>query len=318
MLDGGDFAVGEAEALGGNSGSDQHDGGEGDDEGETTAAGRFVGGGGREERADGCSHGEAADVSGVADAGKCAKGQIIGDESAEAAEHFAVDLEMRRSLFQVDEGNEHTGEAEDGAGRASSNGPRMPVNAGDAAEDAAGEISEKIREAAEELLGGAAKIPEAPHVEAEVNKTEVDKHAGEKPPPLAAESVGAEVRAKGEGLLGSRGDCGNSAEDHDGEDQHAGGDQADGDGEGRPVECFCGRRQGGADDLGALFIACRAVERRGGIADEAFEFLATGGTAMERHEEEMVAGFLETGRVVSRKTEARTKILTQRAQRTLS
>ncbi len=92
MLDGGDFAVGGAEALGGDGGSDQHDGGEGDDEGETTAAGRFVGGGGWEERTDGCSHDQAADVSGVADTGKCAKGQIVGDESAEAAEHFAVDL----------------------------------------------------------------------------------------------------------------------------------------------------------------------------------------------------------------------------------
>src|SRR5713226_3568271 len=167
---------------------------------------------------------------------------------------------MGGGFLQIDEGNEHTGEAEDGAGRASSNGPRMPVNAGDAAEDAAGEISEKIREAAEELLGGAAKIPEAPHVEAEVNETEMDKHAGEKPPPLTAESVGAEVRAEGEGLLGSGGDGGDSAEHHDDENQRAGGDQADGDREGRPVECFCGRRQEGADDLGALFIACRAIE----------------------------------------------------------
>jgi hypothetical protein len=61
----------------------------------------------------------------------------------------------------------------------------MPVNAGDAAEDAAGEISEKIREAAEELLGGAAKIPQAPHVQTQMNEPEVDKHTGEQAPPLA-------------------------------------------------------------------------------------------------------------------------------------
>src|SRR5260221_6873486 len=131
MLDGGDFAVGGAEVLGGDGRSDQHDGGEGDDEGETSAAGRLVGGGGRKERADGRSHDEAADVGGVADTRECAKGQVVGDEGAKAAEHLTVDLEMRGSLLQVDEGNEYAREAEDGAGRACSGGLRMPVNAGD-------------------------------------------------------------------------------------------------------------------------------------------------------------------------------------------
>src|SRR5260370_42659399 len=103
---------------------------------------------------------------------------------------------MGGGFLQIDEGNEHTGEAEDGAGRASSNGPRMPVNAGDAAEDAAGEISEKIREAAEELLAGAAKMPEAPHGEAEANEAEMDKKSDAKATPRTAAGDGAEGRAE--------------------------------------------------------------------------------------------------------------------------
>ncbi len=56
---------------------------------------------------------------------------------------------MCGGLLQIDERNEHTGEAEDGAGGSSPSGERMPINASDAAEDAADEVGEKIGEAAE-------------------------------------------------------------------------------------------------------------------------------------------------------------------------
>jgi hypothetical protein len=125
-------------------------------------------------------------VCGVADARKRAESQIVEDEGAEAAQHFAVDLEIGGRLLQIHEGNEYAGEAKDGAGSAGSGGPRMPVDAGDASENAAGKIGEKVGEAAEEALGGAAKIPKAPHVEAKVNEAKVNKHAGNQAPPLAA------------------------------------------------------------------------------------------------------------------------------------
>jgi hypothetical protein len=169
-------------------------------------------------------------VRGVADAGKRAESQIVKDEGAEAAEHFAVDLKICGRLLQIHEGNKDAGEAKDGAGSAGSGGPRMPVDAGDAAEDTAGEISEKVGEAAEEALGGAAKIPKAPHVEAQMNEAKVNKHAGDQPPPLTAERERPKIRAELDRLLRSGGHSGNSAKHHDDEYQDAPSDKSDGDG----------------------------------------------------------------------------------------
>jgi len=171
-------------------------------------------------------------VGGVADAGDGrAEDQIVSDKGAQAAEHFAVDLEMCGGLLQIDERNEHTGEAEDGAGGSSTRGERMPINAGDAAEHAAHEVGEKIGEAAEEALGRASKIPEAPHVEAQVNQAEVHEHAADEAPPLAVERERAEVCAERDGLLRSGIEGGDSAQHHDGEHQNARSDESDGHGE---------------------------------------------------------------------------------------
>src|SRR6266403_5769909 len=138
---------------------------------------------------------------------------------------------MRGRLLQIDKRNEHAGEAEDGAGSSSPGCKRMPINAGDAAKDAADEVDEKIGEAAEEALGRAAKIPEAPHVEAEVNQAEVKEHAGKKAPPLAVERERAKICAERYGLLRCGIEGGDSAEHHDGEQQHARSDEYDGNGE---------------------------------------------------------------------------------------
>jgi hypothetical protein len=167
-------------------------------------------------------------VRGVADAGKRAESQIVEDEGAEAAEHFAVDLKICGRLLQIHEGNKDAGEAKDGPRSAGSRGPRMPVDAGDASEDAAGEISEKVGQAAEEAFGGAAKIPKAPHVEAEMNEAKVDKHAGDQPPPLAAEREWSKIRAELDRLLRSGADSGNSAKHHEGEHQNARSNESDG------------------------------------------------------------------------------------------
>ena len=94
----------------------------------------------------------------------------------------------------------------------------MPVNAGDTAENAGGEIGKKVGEASKELLGSAAKVPEAPHVQGNVDDAEVDEHAGDEAPPLAVEGERAEIGAEGDGLLGSGLEGGNSTEDHGGED----------------------------------------------------------------------------------------------------
>ena len=61
----------------------------------------------------------------------------------------------------------------------------MPIVAGDAPENSADKIGEEVGEAAEELFGGAAQIPETPHVEGEMDDADVDEHAGDEAPPLA-------------------------------------------------------------------------------------------------------------------------------------
>src|SRR5229473_750804 len=200
-------------------------------------------------------------MGGVADAGKRAEGQIVEDEGAEAAEHFAVDLEICSSLFQIHERNENAGEAEDSAGGAGAGGPRMPVDAGDASEDAAGEISEKVGKAAEDALGRAAKIPKAPHVEAQVNEAEVDKHAGHQAPPLAAEREWSKIRSELDRLLWSGADGGDSTKHHDREHQHAGCDESDGGGKCGERERVSAWGRRGTSGLCALLIAGGAIER---------------------------------------------------------
>ncbi len=229
LPNGGELADSGAEPFSGDRGGEQHDRRESYDEREAAAARGFGRSCGGEERANGESHDEAPEVGGVADAGDGrAEDQIVSDEGAEAAKHFAVDLEMRGRLFQINKGNEHAGETEDGARRAGSGGARMPINTGDAAKNAAGEVREEVGEAAEEALGGAAEIPEAPHVEAEMNQAEVDEHAGDETPPLAAERERTEVCAERDGLLRSGIEGGNSTEHHDGEHEYARGDESDG------------------------------------------------------------------------------------------
>src|SRR5467141_4147559 len=84
LLDGGELADTGAEPFGGDGGSEQHDRGENDDEGEPGAARGFGCRRGGKERADGESHDNPSDVGGVADAGDGrAEDQIVSDEGTE-------------------------------------------------------------------------------------------------------------------------------------------------------------------------------------------------------------------------------------------
>ncbi len=261
LPDGGELADTSAEPFGGNGGGEQHHRGESDEEGEAGAARGFGCCRGGKERADGESHDKPSDVSGVADAGDGrSEYQIVSDEGAEAAEHFAIYLQMRGRLLQIDERNERAREAEDGPGGAGPGGERMPKNAGDAAKDAADEVGEKIGKAAEEALGRAAKIPEAPHIEADVNQAEVHEHAGEEAPPLAVERERSKISAERDGLLRSGTEGGDSAEHHDGKHQKACSDESDGNGERSGRECVSRRGQRGASGLRELLDAGGAIK----------------------------------------------------------
>src|SRR5258705_12553785 len=104
----------------------------------------------------------------------------------------------------------------------------MPINTGDAAKNAAGEVREEVGEAAEQALGGAAEIPEAPHVEAEMNQAELDEHAGDETPPLAAERERTEDCAERAGWLRSGIEGGICTAKHDGEQGNASSDERTG------------------------------------------------------------------------------------------
>src|ERR1700674_2432046 len=174
MLGGGESGDAGAETLCGNGRADKHDRRESDGHRESSAARGFGGCCRRQERANGETHEQAAEVGGVADAGNCgAVDQIVKNESAQAAEHTSINLEVRRSFLQIGKRDEHAGEAEDGAGRAGSSAEWMPISAGDAAEDAAGKVSEEIGEPAQKALGGAPKSPKTPHVETEIDRKSV-------------------------------------------------------------------------------------------------------------------------------------------------
>src|SRR5438067_2007220 len=178
---------------------------------------RFRSAGRRQKCANQGPHHQSADVSGVADAGdRGSDNQVIEDEAAEAAEHLLVDLQVRRCLFQIDESDQHSRHAKNSAGSAGSRPKRVAVHAGDAAKDAAREIREKKREPPEKNFRGAAQIPEAPHVEPNVNNPEMHKHAGDQPPPLPVQREWAEVRAERNGLLRRGQERRDAAEHHDG------------------------------------------------------------------------------------------------------
>src|ERR671925_2406621 len=105
----------------------------------------------------------------------------------------------------------------------------MPINAGDAAKDAARKIRQEIRGAAHKDFRGAAKIPETPHVEPDVNNPEMHEHAGDQAPPLAAKHERAEIGSECDSLL-TRGQKRRDAADyHDCEDECVHGDESDSD-----------------------------------------------------------------------------------------
>ena len=74
-----------------------------------------------------------------------------------------------------------------------------------------------------------------------MHDSEMHERAGEESPPLAPQRQRAEVRAKIDGLLGSRLPEGNTAKDHECEDQHVYGNQGHRYGKGRMAHCLGSR-----------------------------------------------------------------------------
>ena len=204
---------------------------------------------------------------------------------------------MRRCLFQTDKREEHARHAENGSGSAGSNGHRMPIHAGNAAQDAAGEIRQKIGEAADKSFRGAAQVPQAPHVEADVHDAEMHEHAGGQAPPLPVQRERTEVRAEGKGVQRCGTEWRDAAQHHAGEDKCVEDNEADGDRIGRRVSSLLDERN--FPGFPGCLIARRA-HGGGCIAERQLKFLSADSAASGRHGTEMVAGFEERGIICSK------------------
>ena len=58
-----------------------------------------------QHRSNSEAHHEAADVRGITDPRERSKRQVVGNKCAQAPQHSAVDLYVRRSLLQINVGN---------------------------------------------------------------------------------------------------------------------------------------------------------------------------------------------------------------------
>ena len=90
----------------------------------------------------------------------------------------------------------------------------MPCDAGDAAGNAGDQVDGGECPVAIQRFCERAKVPQAPHVERDMNHANVQKHAGEQSPPLAAQRKRTPVGSPMHKLLGSGTGDGNSGERH--------------------------------------------------------------------------------------------------------
>ena len=144
---------------------------------------------------------EASDVGGVVDAGHgVAEDQVVEDEDAEAAQG-ALQGGARNGKFSELKGcDERASQSEDRSRSAYAGAVRVPHGAGQAGADAAEQIDGGVGPASVERFGELAQIPEAPHIESDVQQASVNEDAGEQPPPFARHGEYANVGSPMENL----------------------------------------------------------------------------------------------------------------------
>src|SRR5262249_38077460 len=95
----------------------------------------------------------------------------------------------------------------------------MPEQAGGSAAEAGYEVQNGVRNATGERFHEWADIRKNPHIEGEVDDSEVDKHRSEHPPPLTIQSERSVVGTPGKHALGSWGKEGDTLDGHHDEDK---------------------------------------------------------------------------------------------------
>ena len=141
-------------------------------------------------------HDEPSDVSRVVDAGdERAEEQVEAHEEHEAPAQLAQEVGREVDVSEIQKCSERSRDAEYGPGGPGTRDVGVPREARETTPEPARDVDQKERSVAEHALGEHAEAPETPHIEEEVQQTDVDEGRAENAPPLAAERERAEVGA---------------------------------------------------------------------------------------------------------------------------
>jgi len=146
---------------------------------------------------------EAAGVSHQVHTGAQAVKEIVGEKNPKTFELFLDGFNFQRSFLEREIRYESTGDSEDCATGSGGGDLRMNGEAEQSSEKSGGEIEEQKCGAAHETFREAAQRKQTPHVQGQMNDSEVEKHGSDQTPPLSAEGqrtiIGAEASGEVDG-----------------------------------------------------------------------------------------------------------------------
>src|ERR1022692_716768 len=151
----------------------------------------------------------------VVDAGECeSEDKVVDNKRAQAAQRTRERGARYGKLAQLESRDERASETEDGSGGADACPVGIPRCAGQTGSHAADEIDGAVAPASVERFAKRAQIPQAPHVEGDVDDAAVNEHVGQQPPPFSRERERAHQnrysgqyyeQATGRGIIAWRG-----------------------------------------------------------------------------------------------------------------
>src|ERR1039458_470796 len=132
----------------------------------------------------------------VIDAGECeSEDKVVDNKRPQAAQRTRERGARYGKLAQLESRDERASETEDGSGGADAGPVGIPRCAGQTGSHAADEIDRAVAPASVERFAKRAQIPQAPHVEGDVDDAAVNEHIGQQPPPFSRERERAHVGA---------------------------------------------------------------------------------------------------------------------------
>ncbi len=169
----------------------------------------------RDQCAEDQSGDEAADVGSVVDAGDCgSEDQIVENKCSEAAQGSGKRGARHGKFAQLESREQCAGEAENGTRRSYAEHGGSPEHASETASHSTEEINGDVGPRPVERFAQRAQVPQAPHVEGDVDDAAVNEDAGQQPPPFAGEGVGTVVSAPAHEVQAGETHHGRSGERH--------------------------------------------------------------------------------------------------------